>query len=100
MESRDMRVKQYFYGPNNNLFPHSFEVNFSDLKDKIYKIGAPDLPDSCLPIGQKSGDNKTKLVAVNPNPRDLLNHVLGEDFVFVITLVSYLLTFKPFPSHL
>jgi len=83
MESRDMRVKQYFYGPNNNLFPHSFEVNFSDLKDKIYKIGAPDLPDSCLPIGQKSGDNKTKLVAVNPNPRDLLNHVLAVSFTSV-----------------
>ena len=25
-ESRDARIKQYFYGPHNNLFPHSFEV--------------------------------------------------------------------------
>ena len=26
-ESRDARIKQYFYGPHNNLFPHSFEVD-------------------------------------------------------------------------
>ena len=30
-ESRDARVKQYFYGPHNNLFPHSFEVRFFRL---------------------------------------------------------------------
>ena len=57
-EGRDQRVKQYFYGPHNNLFPHSFEVNFSDIKDKLYKIGAPELPDSCLPLGMKITDNK------------------------------------------
>jgi len=79
-ESRDARIKQYFYGPHNNLFPHSFEVSFSEIKDKLYKIGAPELPDSCLPLGMKISDNKTKLVAVNPNPRDLLNHVLAVSF--------------------
>jgi len=79
-ESRDARVKQYFYGPHNNLFPHSFEVSFSEIKDKLFKIGAPELPDSCLPLGMKISDNKTKLVSVNPNPRDLLNHVLAVSF--------------------
>jgi len=79
-ESRDARIKQYFYGPHNNLFPHSFEVSFSEIKDKLFKIGAPELPDSCLPLGMKISDNKTKLVAVNPNPRDLLNHVLAVSF--------------------
>jgi len=79
-ESRDARVKQYFYGPHNNLFPHSFEVSFSEVKDKLFKIGAPELPDSCLPLGMKISDNKTKLVSVNPNPRDLLNHVLAVSF--------------------
>jgi len=79
-EGRDGRVKQYFYGPHNNLFPHSFEVSFSEIKDKLFKIGAPELPDSCLPLGMKITDNKTKLVAVNPNPRDLLNHVLAISF--------------------
>jgi len=79
-ESRDSRVKQYFYGPHNNLFPHSFEVSFSEIKDRLYKIGAPELPDSCLPLGMKITDNKTKLVSVNPTPRDLLNHVLAVSF--------------------
>lgn len=79
-DSRDLRVKQYFYGPNSNLFPHSFDVNFSDIKDKIFKIGAPELPDSCLPLGHKTGDNKTKLVSVNPSPKDLLNRVLAISF--------------------
>lgn len=75
--SRDLRVKQYFYGTNGNLFPHSFEIKFSEIKDKIFKIGAPSLPDSCMPIGMKSEDNKTKLVAVQLNPRDLLNHLIA-----------------------
>ena len=79
-EGRDWRIKQYFYGPRNNLFPHSYEVNFSDLKDKLFKIGAPELPSSCLPLGMKITDNKAKLVAVNPSPRDLLNRVLAVSF--------------------
>ena len=27
-DTRDSRIKQYFYGPKNNLFPHSFEVSY------------------------------------------------------------------------
>eukprot|EP00088_Acartia_fossae_P047123 TRINITY_DN5105_c0_g1_i2.p1 TRINITY_DN5105_c0_g1~~TRINITY_DN5105_c0_g1_i2.p1 ORF type:complete len:439 (+),score=74.36 TRINITY_DN5105_c0_g1_i2:50-1318(+) len=81
---RDSRVKQYFYGPNNNLFPHSFDVKFDDLKDRIYKIGAPELPASCLPLGMKITDNKTKLVAVNPSPRELLNHILAVSFTSAV----------------
>ena len=67
-EGWDSRIMQYFYGPRNNLFPHSFEVNFSDIKDKLYKIGAPELPDSCLPLGMTITDNKTKLGEIHPNP--------------------------------
>jgi polyribonucleotide 5'-hydroxyl-kinase len=51
MEGRDLQLKQYFYGPHNNLFPHSYDIRFADLKGKIYKIGAPTLPDSCMPLG-------------------------------------------------
>lgn len=80
MEARDGRIKEYFYGPQGSLFPHCFDVKFSDLKDRIYKIGAPTLPDSCMPLGMKSEDNQTKLVAVNPSPRDLLNHILSVSF--------------------
>lgn len=63
-ETRDSRVRQYFYGLKTPLHPHSFDVKFSELK--IYKIGAPPLPDSCMPLGMKADDNMTKLVHVQP----------------------------------
>lgn len=46
---------------------------------KIYKIGAPALPDSCLPLGMKAEDHLTKLVAVAPNP-GILHHLLSVSF--------------------
>lgn len=64
VEARDMRTREYFYGGRSSLHPHSFDVKWSDLK--IYKIGAPALPDSCMPLGMKAEDNMTKLVAVAP----------------------------------
>ncbi|KAF4533321.1 hypothetical protein B566_EDAN004442 [Ephemera danica] len=63
-EARDSRVREYFYGLRTPLYPHSFDVRFSDVR--IYKIGAPALPDSCMPLGMKAEDNMTKLVAVQP----------------------------------
>jgi hypothetical protein len=63
-DARDARVREYFYGLRTPLYPHSFDVRFSDAK--IYKIGAPALPDSCMPLGMKAEDNLTKLVAVTP----------------------------------
>ena len=78
---RIQKVRKYFYGSQaKNLFPHSFEVKFGDLKDKIYKIGAPALPDSCMPLGMTSDGNQTKLVQVQPNPRDLQNRILAVSF--------------------
>ena len=62
---------------NCGFFAVSLQIKFSEIKEKIFKIGAPSLPDSCMPIGMKSEDNKTKLVAVNLNPRDLLNHLIA-----------------------
>lgn len=71
-EARDAKVREYFYGTKNNLFPHTFEIKCADIK--IYKIGAPSLPDSCLPLGMKPQDNKTKLVPLTPST-SLLHHV-------------------------
>ena len=34
---RDAKIREYFYGVDNNMYPHTFEVNFSDVK--FYKIG-------------------------------------------------------------
>ncbi|XP_014774939.1 polyribonucleotide 5'-hydroxyl-kinase Clp1 [Octopus bimaculoides] len=73
-ESRDSKIREYFYGIRNTYFPHSFEVKFTDVK--IYKIGGPHLPDSCLPLGMKSQDSKTKLVPVQPGV-NLMHHVLS-----------------------
>lgn len=76
IEARDARVRWYFYGSvKSGLYPYSFEVPFSQLK--IYKIGAPNLPDSCMPIGMKTEDNLTKLVLIQPNVQTLLNHILA-----------------------
>ncbi|XP_052861487.1 protein CLP1 homolog [Anopheles cruzii] len=76
-ESRDQRIREYFYGSKMPLFPHSFDVKFGDIK--IFKVGSPPLPDSCLPLGMKAEDNYTKLVAVLPGPQ-LLHHILAVSF--------------------
>ncbi|CAG2056979.1 unnamed protein product [Timema podura] len=76
-EGRDGRVREYFYGLRTPLYPHSFDVWFSDTK--IYKVGAPALPDSCMPLGMKAEDNMTKLVVVTPGP-NLLHHLLAVSF--------------------
>jgi hypothetical protein len=64
-EARDMKIREYFYGAASQYFPHSFDVRFSDVK--IYKIGAPALPDSLMPLGVKAADQLTKLVTVTPS---------------------------------
>lgn len=46
---------------------------------KIFKIGAPALPDSCLPLGMKAEDHLTKLVPVAPNP-GILHNLLAVSF--------------------
>nr|XP_006825168.1 PREDICTED: polyribonucleotide 5'-hydroxyl-kinase Clp1-like [Saccoglossus kowalevskii] len=71
---RDEKIREYFYGFRSCFYPHSFDVKFSDLE--LYKIGAPDVPYSCLPLGMVPEDNQTKLVPVNPSP-ELVHHVLG-----------------------
>ncbi|CAG9813536.1 unnamed protein product [Phaedon cochleariae] len=77
-EARDQRIREYFYGTvRNSLYPHSFDVKFSEVK--ICKIGAPALPDSCLPLGMKADDHMTKLVVLTPNA-GLLHHILAVSF--------------------
>lgn len=73
-ESRDQRIREYFYGSRSPLYPHSFDVKWSDMK--IYKIGAPSLPDSCMPLGMKASDNMTKLWPIQPGT-GLLHHILA-----------------------
>ncbi|KAI4488123.1 PREDICTED: protein CLP1 homolog [Polistes canadensis] len=76
-ETRDQGVRAYFYGSKTPLYPHSFEVKWSEAR--LYKVGAPVLPASCMPLGMKAEDNLTKLVAVTPGP-NLLHHLLSVSF--------------------
>ncbi|KAM4636819.1 polyribonucleotide 5'-hydroxyl-kinase Clp1 [Discoglossus pictus] len=73
-EARDQRVREYFYGPRGSLYPHAFEVKFSEVR--VYKVGAPSIPDSCLPLGMSQEDNQLKLVPVTPG-RDMAHHLLS-----------------------
>lgn len=54
-EARDLRIKDYFYGSKFKLYPFSFEMKFSEMK--LFRIGAPSLPASCMPIGIKVRKN-------------------------------------------
>ncbi len=57
--ARRSKIRQYFYGTvRNPLYPHSFDIRFSDVQ--IFKIGAPNLPESCMPLGMRADDNSTK----------------------------------------
>ncbi|XP_014210127.1 protein CLP1 homolog [Copidosoma floridanum] len=76
-ESRDQSIREYFYGSRTPLYPHSFEVKWSEAK--VFKIGAPPLPSSCMPLGMRAEDNLTKLVAVTPGA-NLLHHLLSVSF--------------------
>ncbi|KAK4750099.1 hypothetical protein SAY87_027548 [Trapa incisa] len=76
--TRSYRIKEYFYGPANDLSPHANIANFSDLS--IYRIGGgPQAPHSALPIGAKSVADPLRLAPVNIN-RELLHVVLAVSF--------------------
>ncbi|XP_078492272.1 polyribonucleotide 5'-hydroxyl-kinase Clp1 [Ciona intestinalis] len=73
-DNRENKIKEYFYGPRKIYFPHAFNIKFSEVE--IYKIGAPSLPDSCLPLGMEPENTQTKLVQVTPG-RDMTHHILS-----------------------
>lgn len=69
------QVKQYFYGvPGEDLHPFSYSIPISVLR--VYKIGAPPVPSSCLPIGADVTEHETQLVPVNITT-DLLHKCLS-----------------------
>lgn len=64
--SRKKRVREYFYGGRIPYYPHSFDVSFDEIV--LVKIGAEELPDSCMPLGMKQEDHRTKVVPLSPSP--------------------------------
>ena len=77
-ENRSRRIEEYFYGSNlrsaGQLYPHSFNIAFRSLR--IYQIGAPEVPTSCLPLGMKKTDHQTQLVEVSLSLA-IQNHLLS-----------------------
>lgn len=73
-ERRDNKIREYFYGIQGNLCPHTFEIRFADVQ--IFKIGAPELPISMLPLDMVVEDSRTKLVPIQPSG-SLIHHVLS-----------------------
>jgi len=71
---REYKIREYFYGPRNNICPHSLTIEFNDVK--IYKIGAPQVPDSCLPAGMVLKNPYNKILPIAPSP-GLLHHILS-----------------------
>ena len=50
--SRDQRIREYFYGPRNDLQPSLVTVSFSILR--VFRIGSGfAAPRSALPIGEQ-----------------------------------------------
>ena len=63
--AKNQRIHEYFYGtPRATLYPHSIEIAFAECK--IFKLGAPQLPDSLLPMGMRAEDNYTKIFQISP----------------------------------
>ena len=78
-QNRSNRIEEYFYGSTlrgtaGRLYPHSFDLSFGWLR--IYQVGAPEVPSSCLPLGMQSADHMTQLVEVQPS-MTIQSHVLS-----------------------
>ncbi|KJE90532.1 cleavage/polyadenylation factor ia subunit clp1p [Capsaspora owczarzaki ATCC 30864] len=73
-KTRNERVKQYFYGIKNDLFPSRTTIKLNDFV--FVRIGAPPVPASCLPLGETPANNELKVITVTPST-DLLYTVLS-----------------------
>lgn len=72
---RGENVHRYFYGTrSNNLFPFTFDINFNDVT--LCKIGAEQLPDSCLPFGMEVENHEMKVVIMEPSV-DIKHHLFA-----------------------
>ncbi|KAL3098008.1 hypothetical protein niasHT_027553 [Heterodera trifolii] len=81
ISGRRSAIHRYFYGTKSSPFyPHSFELSYDKTTDEqellIAKIGAEQLPASCVPVGMVLEDHRTQVVSV-PIGSQLLNHVLA-----------------------
>eukprot|EP01147_Barroeca_monosierra_P001813 gene1813-4913_t len=68
-------IRRYFYGTPfyRPLMPHTITLPFSLLR--IFKIGAPEVPLDCLPIGASRPEVELELLPVSKYQPDLLHRV-------------------------
>nr|XP_027205740.1 protein CLP1 homolog [Dermatophagoides pteronyssinus] len=65
-EMRDQKIRSYFYGTETKpLYPYSFDIPFAQFT--AYKIGSPNLPDSCLPIDERQNLEKGGKIIMPPS---------------------------------
>eukprot|EP00043_Microstomoeca_roanoka_P009030 m.86231 g.86231 ORF g.86231 m.86231 type:complete len:358 (+) comp14459_c0_seq3:469-1542(+) len=71
------RIRQYFYGVFQYypLMPHTLSIPFSILR--IFKVGAPEVPLDCLPIGATRSEHELELEPILRFSVDLQHRVLS-----------------------
>lgn len=78
-KSRNRRIKEYFYGKEDDLRPHSKSVNINSFS--FFRIGGGlQVPVTALPIGHSvEEDDSLKISSVVPD-KELVNCVLGVSY--------------------
>jgi polyribonucleotide 5'-hydroxyl-kinase len=85
--ARSRRIHEYFYGQDDSLTPHLFEIKFSQMKGRIFKIICPAQPPNKA-AGQNTSSNdqqqqksaENRLELVDFSPKELTNHLLAVSF--------------------
>lgn len=73
-----MCIHKYFYGtPMNILYPHTYEMKFSDMK--VFKIGVVFIPNTPMPLDIQKTDLKIKLEPITPGKYK--NHLINCVFI-------------------
>ncbi|GBM49856.1 Polyribonucleotide 5'-hydroxyl-kinase Clp1 [Araneus ventricosus] len=80
-QSREARVREYFYGPTNQLQPFTFEVKYSDIK--VFKV-----------VTRSVREDEQFLADVTPNDAKLEHVPLGYNLVDQVLGLSNADTFK------
>jgi polyribonucleotide 5'-hydroxyl-kinase len=74
-QQRNIQLKQYFYGINNELAPHTQVLHWREIE--IYRVGGGFIaPSSALPIGGKRLIDPNKLTRIYPSS-ELLHSIMG-----------------------
>lgn len=71
--TRTQRIKDYFYGAKNDMEPATFEVSFSELENRIFKIGA-------LLLQHDNERILFKMSNIAPSSKELANRILAVSF--------------------